>query len=145
MRPVEPAHPVMHTGRHPHIHPPLVSSPKRSILFVCSSVSNWYVEHQEPTFTYDLILSHFILILRLLRWICWHVAGLNYALKDTLETLPPNQSVSLFTCWSICVMICSWPDSPQWTIIKLSEDDSGGFLVLVALKMCVQFLGDYST
>lgn len=109
-------------------HPPLFSSLTHPFLFVSVSLSNCYVEHRAPTFMCDLILSHFIRILRLLRWICLHMADLSRALKETLETLHPNQSVSPFTCWSICVLICSWSGSPQWTVINV-EDQRGDSLV----------------
>lgn len=68
------------------------------------------------------------------------MAGLNEALKETLqklETLSINPSVYL-SAYS--------PGSPQWSMIKLSEDKRRGFLILVALEMYnVQLLRDYSS
>lgn len=61
--------------------------------------------------------------------------------KDLAESRAWNlrnfvcQSVCLFACWSICVVICCWPGSPQWSMIKNSlRTRRGGFPVLVLLE-----------
>lgn len=66
----------------------------------------------------------------------WHRS--QRALKETLESLPPNQSVSPFTCWSICVLICLRPGSPRWTVINV-EDERGSPVLFSLLLHALAF------
>lgn len=66
----------------------------------------------------------------------WHRS--QRALKETLESLPPNQSVSPFTCWSICVLICLRPGSPRWTVINV-EDERGSPVLFSLLLHALVF------
>lgn len=136
MGPVEPAHPS-DARRHKHTH----MNPSLPHFSLSLHLSNCYVKLRGPTFTHAVILTLLYphpsttVVHLFTRGLSWSLIEMPE--KPALETrnLPDQSvclSVSMFSCQSICVVIRFWRSSPQWRMMKLFEDRSVGFLILVA-------------